>query len=91
LKSQLKTDTTTTKKAMKEMDAQLTEAKAISQRSEREYITLRDSIRHLTEQWQKEVQDLKEEFQSKEDTWRKQIEDSGSKYRSLMKLVQATQ
>ena len=73
------------------MDTQLAEAKAVSQRSEREYITLRDSIKHLTDAWQKEIASLKDEFKLKEDGWRSQIEDSGTKYRSLLKLVQATQ
>jgi hypothetical protein len=73
------------------MDAQLIEAKAVSQRSEREYTTLRDSIKQLTDQWQKEITSLREEFKAREDEWHLQIEDSGSKYRSLLKLVQATQ
>jgi hypothetical protein len=91
LKTQLKNETQGTKKAMKDMEAQVAEATSVSQRSEREYITLRDSIKHLSDQWQKDLEQLKADFKTREDGWRKETEDMGLKYRSLMKLVQATQ
>ena len=91
LKTQLKAETSNTKKAMKEMDSQLAEATSISQRSEREYITLRDSVKGLSEQWAQDISTLKVDFQKREKDWQKQMEDAALKYKSLMKLVQATQ
>jgi hypothetical protein len=76
---------------MKEMEAKLAESTASSQRSEREYITLKESIQGMGEQWTKELDALKTDFKAREDEWKKQVEDSGLKYRTLTKLVQATQ
>jgi len=73
------------------MEAKLAESTASSQRSEREYITLKESIQGMGEQWTKELDALKTDFKAREDEWKKQVEDSGLKYRTLTKLVQATQ
>ena len=49
LKSQLKNETTTSKKTIRDMESSLTECTARTQKAEREYAVLRDSIKGLVE------------------------------------------
>lgn len=67
LKAQLKSETTSSKKSLKEMEGALSESTALSQKSEREYLTLRDSIRGMTEGWKADVGALREELKSREE------------------------
>ena len=94
LKSQLKTETTTSKRSLREMEAALAESTALSQKSEREYITLRDSIKSMTESWKHETDRLKDEMRKREDKVKKEAEAIGKKYKQLaeeMKTVQQAQ
>lgn len=94
LKSQLKTETTTSKRSLREMEAALAESTALSQKSEREYITLRDSIKSMTESWKHETDRLKDEMRKREDKVKKEAETIGKKYKQLaeeMKAAQQTQ
>ncbi|KAG9313119.1 hypothetical protein JVU11DRAFT_6569 [Chiua virens] len=94
LKSQLKTETTTSKRSLREMEAALAESTALSQKSEREYITLRDSIKSMTESWKHETDRLRDEMRKREEKVKKEAETIGKKYKQLaedMKVAQETQ
>ncbi|KDQ61474.1 hypothetical protein JAAARDRAFT_511498 [Jaapia argillacea MUCL 33604] len=91
LKTQLKTETTTSKKSLREMESALTESTALSQKSQREYITLRDSIRGMVDGWKSDMEGLREEMRRREEKSRKEAEDVGKKYRLLLDDVKASQ
>ncbi|KAG1812921.1 uncharacterized protein BJ212DRAFT_1369012 [Suillus subaureus] len=83
LKSQLKTETATSKKSLREMESALAESTALSQKAEREYITLRDSIKSMTESWKHDTDRLREEMRKREDKLKKEAELVGKKYKLL--------
>jgi hypothetical protein len=83
LKSQLKTETATSKKSLREMESALAESTALSQKAEREYITLRDSIKSMTESWKHDTDKLREEMRKREDKLKKEAESVGKKYKLL--------
>ncbi|KAK7056434.1 hypothetical protein VNI00_002989 [Paramarasmius palmivorus] len=87
LKSQLKTETSTSKKSLREMEAQLTESTALSQKCEREYITLRDSLKSMTESWKSDTDKLRDEMKKREERWKKEAETTGKKYKLLVEEV----
>jgi len=90
LKLQIKNESAATKKSIRDMEAGMAEAAALSQKSERESLTLRESFRALTEGWKTELKDVREEMKRREEFWKKETDDVGLKYRSLVKLVQAS-
>ncbi|KAJ7781931.1 hypothetical protein DFH07DRAFT_792010 [Mycena maculata] len=89
LKTQLKTETTVSKKSLREMETALAESTALSQKSEREYITLRDSIKGLVEGFKGDTVRLKEEMTKREERWRAEAEGVGKKYRLLLQEIEA--
>ena len=91
LKAQLKNETTTSKKAVREMETALAEATALSQKSEREYLTLKDAVKGLQDGWRTDVERLQEEVKRKEEAWKKEIEQVNLKYKTYVKLQQSTQ
>ncbi|KAJ7594278.1 hypothetical protein C8J56DRAFT_820792 [Mycena floridula] len=90
LKSQLKTDTSTAKKALREMESALAESTALSQKSEREYITLRDSLKAMTESWKQDTDRLRDEMRKREDRWKTEAENLGKKYRKLLQEIESS-
>lgn len=66
----------------------LAESTALSAKSEREYLTLRDSMKHMIDGWKADVQRLKEEMARKEETWKVEAEELEKKYQDLYKFVQ---
>ncbi|KAG2075602.1 hypothetical protein BDR04DRAFT_1091108 [Suillus decipiens] len=88
LKSQLKTETATSKKSLREMESALAESTALSQKAEREYITLRDSIKSMTESWKHDTDRLREEMRKREDKLKKEAESVGKKYKILVDEMQ---
>jgi hypothetical protein len=56
------------------MESALSKSTALSQKSEREYITLRDSIKSLAELWKSDMEQLREEMQKREDKWHGEAE-----------------
>lgn len=84
LKSQLKSETSTSKRTLREMEAQVQQSTAVSQKCEREYVTLRDAITHLSEGWKHDVGQLKKEMQEREAKVRTEAEDIGRKYKRLL-------
>ncbi|KAJ7043781.1 hypothetical protein C8F04DRAFT_1073271 [Mycena alexandri] len=87
LKTQLKSETGTSKKALREMETALAESTALSQKSEREYITLRDSIKALVEGFKSDTARLREEMTKREEKWRGEAESVGKKYRLLLEEI----
>ncbi|KAG8952174.1 hypothetical protein FRC03_012231 [Tulasnella sp. 419] len=86
LKSQVKTEVQNNKRNANTVS----EAVAQSQKSQREYTTLRDSITGLAQGWKQEVKDLREEMKKKDEQWKAECEELAVKYKALVKLVQAT-
>ncbi|EIW75081.1 hypothetical protein CONPUDRAFT_132015 [Coniophora puteana RWD-64-598 SS2] len=89
MKSQLKTETSASKKSLREMEASLAESTALSQKSEREYVTLRDSIKSMAEGWKVDTERLREEMRRREDMLKKEAEMMGQKYQRLVAEVRA--
>ncbi|KAH8833085.1 hypothetical protein DL96DRAFT_1492919 [Flagelloscypha sp. PMI_526] len=87
LKSQFKSETTSSKKTIRELEATVAEATAISQRSEREYATLRDSLKSLTDSFRDDLELVREEMRRREETLRQEAESMGKKYRELVEHV----
>lgn len=88
LKSQLKSESTSSKRTIREMEAQLLQSTALSQKSEREYITLRDALKQLSESWKLDLERIKKEMKEREEKVRKEEEEMGEKYRKLVEEVE---
>jgi hypothetical protein len=84
LKTQLKAETTNSKKSLREMEAALAESTALSSKSEREYITLRDSLKGMKVAWRADVDSLREDMCKREERWRGEAETAGKKYTKLL-------
>lgn len=87
MKTQLKSETTTSKKSMREMETALAESTARSQKSEREYITLRESLKGLVQSFKTDHERLREEMRKREERMRKEAEEVAKKYRRLAEEV----
>ncbi|KAI9458180.1 hypothetical protein BJY52DRAFT_1170283 [Lactarius psammicola] len=84
LKAQLKAETTSSKKSLREMEAALAESTALSSKSEREYITLRDSLKGMKTAWRADVDSLREDMNKREERLRNEAEVAGKKYAKLL-------
>ncbi|KAG9104251.1 hypothetical protein FRC06_004235 [Ceratobasidium sp. 370] len=84
LKNQLKTETNNSKKSLREMETTLAEAKTVAQRSEREYVQLRDAMTSLREGWRTEVESLREQMKGS----RTEAQEAVTKQRILVKLLE---
>ncbi|KAF8738920.1 hypothetical protein RHS02_05431, partial [Rhizoctonia solani] len=84
LKAQLKDETSATKKSMKEMHTTLSQAKAVAQRSEREYVQLRDTLSTMREGWRKEVETLRDQMRGSQN----EAQEALSKQIMLLKLLE---
>jgi len=73
------------------MESALTESTALSQRSEREYITLRDSVKHLTESWKHDIDRLKDDMKKREDKVKSEGERLGTMYKDLLSELKKAQ
>ena len=73
------------------METALAESTALSSKSEREYITLRDSIKSMTESWKSDTDRLREEIKRREEKWKVEEQSMGKKYRLLVEEVQAAE
>jgi hypothetical protein len=89
LKAQLKAETTSSKKSLREMEAALAESTALSSKSEREYITLRDSLKGMKSAWRADVDSLREDMRKREERWRGEVETTGKKYAKLVEESKA--
>lgn len=91
LKAQLKAETTSSKKSVQEMKTALMESTALSQKSEREYLTLRDSIKGLVESWKTDTDRLREEMRKREEKVKSEAETVGKKYKVLLEEVRTAE
>lgn len=91
LKTALKNTTSENKKALTDMEATVSEATTISQKAEREYAALKDSVSGMMDAWRREVQELRAQVHRKEEEWAKEREEVALKYKSVLKLQQAAQ
>lgn len=66
------------------MEAALAESTALSSKSEREYITLRDSLKGMKTAWRADVDGLREDMNKREERWRNEEEVAGRKYAKLL-------
>ena len=87
LKAQLKTETTSSKKSIREMESSVAEATARTQKSEREYATLRDSMKGLVDGFKADAAALREEMRKREEKLRKEAEEVRKKYTKLIEEV----
>ena len=89
LKTQLKIETTSSKKSLREMETALAESTALSSKSEREYITLRDSLKGMKSTWRADVDSLREDMRKREERLRSEAEAAGKKYAKLLEESKA--
>jgi len=73
LKAHMKAESVNQKKAMKEMQTALSESTALSEKSHREYITLKDAVKSLQDGWQADVDFLRSQLKDREETWKKEV------------------
>lgn len=71
------------------MEASLAESTALSSKSEREYITLRDSLKGMKSAWRADVDGLREDMRKREERWRGEVETTGKKYAKLLEECKA--
>ena len=87
LKSQLKNETSTSKRTIRETEAALAESQARAQKCEREYVTLRDSLKGLVASFKTDHDGLREEMRRREEKMRKEAEEVRKKYLNLIDEV----
>ncbi|KAI0332752.1 hypothetical protein GY45DRAFT_1273463 [Cubamyces sp. BRFM 1775] len=87
LKAQLKNETSTSKKTIREMETALTEHTARTQKAEREYVVLRDSLNRLVESFKTDAVNLREEMHRREEKLKTEAEEMGRKYRLLLEQI----
>ena len=66
------------------MEAALAESTALSSKSEREYITLRESLKGMKSAWRADVDSIREDLRKREERWRSEAETMGKKYAKLL-------
>jgi len=66
------------------METALAESTALSSKSEREYITLRDSLKGMKSAWRADVDGIREDLRKREERWRNEAETMGKKYAKLL-------
>ncbi|KAH8103945.1 hypothetical protein BXZ70DRAFT_888773 [Cristinia sonorae] len=91
LKSQLKSETTSSKKSIREMEASLTDASARTQKSEREYVALRDSMKGLVDGFKADAAALREEMRKREEKVKAEAQAAAAKYAKLAEQVKKDQ
>ena len=72
------------------MEHALSESTALSQKSEREYITLRDALKTLTESWKLDTERLREEMTRREEKVKAEAESMGRRYKRLVEEIKST-
>lgn len=91
LRAQLKSDNTMTKKNLREMEATVAEQRARTQKSEREYTTLKDSIDGMKRSWKSDMDTLREELSRRDEKARTEGAVTAKKYRKIADELKATQ
>jgi hypothetical protein len=91
LRAQLKSETTMSKRQVRDMEATVVEYTARMQKSEREYSTLKDSIDGMKKTWKTDTDSLRAELNSKEETRRTETKEAAKSYRRLADELISTQ
>jgi hypothetical protein len=71
------------------METALAESTALSSKSEREYITLRESLKGMKSAWRADVDGIREDMRKREERWRSEAETTGKKYTKLLEESKA--
>jgi hypothetical protein len=71
------------------MEAALAESTALSSKSEREYITLRDTLKGMKAAWRADVDSLREDMRKREEHLRSEAETAGKKFAKLLEESKA--
>ena len=66
------------------METALAESTALSSKSEREYVTLRDTLKGMKTTWRADVDNLREDMRKREERWRNEAEVAGKKHAKLL-------
>ena len=91
LRAQLKSDSTMTKKNLREMEATVVEQRARTQKSEREYTTLKESIEGMKRNWKSDVDTLREESNKRDEKARAEGAVTARKYRKMVDELKSSQ
>lgn len=84
LKSDYKSETSTSKRRIRELESQLTESSTLSKKSENEYIVLRESIKGLVDGFKYDINRLKDEMRKREEKLKGEVDGVGAKYKKLL-------
>lgn len=84
LRTQLKAETNNQKKAIKDMETATAESIAIAEQTSREYVTLKDSVKGITNGWKSDVETLRSEIVKREETWKKEVSQSALSARTFL-------
>lgn len=80
-----------TKKNLREMEATVSEQRARTQKSEREYTTLKESIEGMKRNWKTDIDALREEVNKKDEKGRAEASVIAKKYRKMADELKASQ
>lgn len=80
-----------TKKNLREMEATVVEQRARTQKSEREYTTLKDSIEGMKRNWRSDIDALREEMNKRDEKARAESAVMAKKYRKMADELKASQ
>ena len=80
-----------TKKNLREMEATVAEQRARTQKSEREYTTLKESIDGMKRSWKSDMDVLREEMNRRDEKGRTEAVATAKKYRKIADELKATQ
>lgn len=69
------------------MESSLTETTSRSQKAEREYLVLRDSLKGLAQSFQKDTENLRQEMRRREEKVQAEAEALGKRYKELVEQV----
>ena len=91
LRAQLKSDNTMAKRNLREMEATVTEQRSRTQKSEREYTTLKESIEGMKRIWKTDIDALREEMNRRDEKARTEGVAMAKKYRKMADELRASQ
>ncbi|KAH9479196.1 hypothetical protein JR316_0007782 [Psilocybe cubensis] len=87
LKSQLKSETSTSKKTIRELESSLAECTARTAKAEREYTVLRESVKGMGDTWRADVEGLRVEMGRREERVGEEAKRVGAMARKLEEEV----
>ena len=79
------------KKSLREMEATVAEQRSRTQKSEREYTTLKESIEGMKRNWKTDVDALREEMNRRDEKARTEAVTTAKKYRKMADELKASQ